>query len=78
VESIHCASLFLTWLTNSADTTVQYTVKFPYGQVNVHGILKVKVKLSVCFFLTGHHAMKAYWGSGGIVIRILDFGIRRG
>jgi hypothetical protein len=25
-----------------------------------------KVKLFVCFFLTEHHAMKAYWGSGGI------------
>jgi hypothetical protein len=23
---------------------------------------KVKVKLSLCFFLTEHHAMKAYWG----------------
>jgi hypothetical protein len=27
----------------------------------------VKVKLSLCFLLTEHHAMKAYWGSGGIV-----------
>jgi hypothetical protein len=26
--------------------------------------IKVKVKLSLC--LTKHHAMKAYWGSGGI------------
>jgi len=26
--------------------------------------VKVKVKLSLC--LTEHHAMKAYWGSGGI------------
>jgi hypothetical protein len=25
---------------------------------------KIKVKLSMC--LTEHHAMKAYWGSGGI------------
>jgi hypothetical protein len=25
--------------------------------------------------LTEHHAMKAYWGSGGIAPRILDLGI---
>jgi hypothetical protein len=30
---------------------------------------KVKVKLSLC--LTKHHAMKTYWGSGGIAPRIL-------
>jgi hypothetical protein len=36
---------------------------------------KVKVKLSLC--LTKHHAMKAYWGSGGVAPRILDFGTRR-
>jgi hypothetical protein len=30
---------------------------------------KVKVKLSLC--LTKHHAMKAYWGSGGIAPLIL-------
>jgi hypothetical protein len=28
--------------------------------------VNVKVKLSLCFFLTEHHAMKAYWGSRGI------------
>jgi hypothetical protein len=33
-----------------------------------------KVKLSLC--LTKHHAMKTYWGSGGIAPRILDFGTR--
>jgi hypothetical protein len=26
---------------------------------------KGKVKLSLCFFLTEHNAMKAYWGSEG-------------
>jgi hypothetical protein len=30
---------------------------------------QVKVKLSLC--LTKHHAMKTYWGSGGIASRIL-------
>jgi hypothetical protein len=36
--------------------------------------VKVKVKLSLC--LTKHHAMKTYWGSGGIAPRILDLGTR--
>jgi hypothetical protein len=36
----------------------------------VHEAVKVKVKLSLCF-LNEHHAMKAYWGSGGIAPRIL-------
>jgi hypothetical protein len=30
--------------------------------------VKVKVKFSLC--LTKHHAMKTYWGSGGIAPRI--------
>jgi len=33
-------------------------------------------KLSLC--LTKHHAMKTYWGNGGIAPRILDLGIRWG
>jgi hypothetical protein len=33
---------------------------------------KVKVKLSLC--LAKHHAMKTYWGIGGIAPRILDLG----
>jgi hypothetical protein len=36
--------------------------------------IKVKVKLALC--LTKHHAMKTYWGSGGIAPRILDLGTR--
>jgi hypothetical protein len=35
---------------------------------------KGKVKLSLC--LTKHHAMKTYWGSGGIAPRIIDLGTR--
>jgi hypothetical protein len=35
---------------------------------------KVKVKLSLC--LTKHHAIRTYWGSGGIAPRILDLGTR--
>jgi hypothetical protein len=35
---------------------------------------KVKVKFSLC--LTKHHAMKLYWGNGGVASRILDLGTR--
>jgi len=35
-------------------------------------LLGVKLSLS----LTKHHALKTYWGSGGIVPRILDLGTR--
>jgi hypothetical protein len=37
--------------------------------------VKVKGKV-VRALLTKHHAMKAYWGSGGITPRILDLGTR--
>jgi hypothetical protein len=37
-------------------------------------VIKVKVKLSL--YLAKHHAIKTYWGSGGIVPRILDLGNR--
>jgi hypothetical protein len=37
---------------------------------------KVKVKLSLYFSLTQHHAIKAYWGSGGIAPHILDLRTR--
>jgi hypothetical protein len=36
---------------------------------------KVKVNLSLCF-LTEHHTMKAYWGSGVTAPRILDLSTR--
>jgi hypothetical protein len=34
-------------------------------------MVKVKVKLSLRFFLTEHNAMKAYWGSEDIAAHIL-------
>jgi hypothetical protein len=34
-----------------------------------HGLMKVKVKLSLRFLLTEHLAMKAFCGSGGIAPR---------
>jgi hypothetical protein len=37
--------------------------------------VKKKVKVTLCF-LTEHHAIKTYWGSGGIAPRILDLGTR--
>jgi hypothetical protein len=38
------------------------------------GKVKVKVKLSLC--LSKHHAMKAYWVSGGIIPRVVNVGTR--
>jgi hypothetical protein len=43
-------------------------------RVILYAGVKVKVKLSLC--LTKHHAIKAYWGIGGIAPRILDLGTR--
>jgi hypothetical protein len=37
---------------------------------------KKKSKVFPVLFLTEHHAMKAYWGSGYITPRILDPGAR--
>jgi hypothetical protein len=34
------------------------------------------VKFSLCFSITKHHALKAYWASRGIAPRILDLGTR--
>jgi hypothetical protein len=36
----------------------------------------VRSKAVPVLFLTEHHAMKAYWGSGCLVLRILDLGTR--
>jgi hypothetical protein len=46
---------------------------------NEHSVsskVKVKVKVNLSLCLTKHHAMKTYWGSGGIAQRILDLGTR--
>jgi len=42
--------------------------------IYAYNVCNVKVKVSLC--LTKHHAVKAYWGSGGIAPRILDLGTR--
>jgi hypothetical protein len=36
----------------------------------------IKCKVVPVLFLTEHHAIKAYWGSGGIAPHILDLGTR--
>jgi hypothetical protein len=39
--------------------------------------IKGKGRGKICpYASTEHHAMKAYWGSGSIVPRIIDFGSR--
>jgi hypothetical protein len=40
-----------------------------YATAYIGTLVKVKVKLSLC--VTKHHAIKAYWGSGGIAPLIL-------
>jgi hypothetical protein len=40
------------------------------------GEVKVKVKVNLSLYLTKHHAMKTYCGSGGIAPRILNLGSR--
>jgi hypothetical protein len=37
-------------------------------------LVKGKGKFSLC--LSKHHAIKAYWGCGGIATRILELGTR--
>jgi hypothetical protein len=44
------------------------------GHVALIKVKKVKVKLSLC--LTKHNAMKTYWESGVIALRILDLNTR--
>jgi len=39
----------------------------PYPRLCV----KVKVNFSLCFSMTEHHTVKAYWGAGGITPLIL-------
>jgi hypothetical protein len=42
------------------------------GNIDIDVRVKVKGKIvPVLFFLKEHHAMKAYWGSGGIAPLIL-------
>jgi hypothetical protein len=60
-------------------------IHLPFGSGNVPLQLlyvnrlaqyKVKVKIKLSLYSTKHHAMKTYWGSGGIAPRILDLGTR--
>jgi hypothetical protein len=39
--------------------------------------MKGKSEVVPAIFLTEHHSMKVYWGSGGIAPRILDLGTKR-
>jgi hypothetical protein len=45
-----------------------------YGHTRKEVTGMVKVKLFLC--LTKYHAMKTYWGNGGVALRILDLGTR--
>jgi hypothetical protein len=41
------------------------------SQLRIQNMVKVKVKVKLSLCLTKHHAMKTYWGSGGIAPHIL-------
>jgi hypothetical protein len=47
-----------------------------HNSFNTNSKGKGKGKVVPVLFLTEHHAMKTYWGSGGIAPRILDLGTR--
>jgi hypothetical protein len=49
-------------------------IEIPHNIIQVN--VKVQINMSLCF-LTKHHAMKAYWGSGGIAPHFLDLGTDR-
>jgi hypothetical protein len=57
----------MVWYLNTG--TDSFTL--PHTRVCIYIYVHIK---SLC--LTKHHAMKAYWGSGGIAPRILDLGTR--
>jgi hypothetical protein len=56
----------------SDSNQINFTVVPSYTCISASFItvLKLKVKLSLC--LNKHHAMKTYWGSGGIALGILE------
>jgi hypothetical protein len=45
--------------------------KVPYILTEHIGVCKVKVNVKLSLCLTKHHAMKTYWGSGGVAPLIL-------
>jgi hypothetical protein len=55
VHSFQRSLCFLLWLCSN---------------ISADTCVRVKVMLFLCYFLIEHHAMKAYWGSGGIAPRI--------
>jgi hypothetical protein len=49
-------------------------MNYELGRMCKEAVIKGKGKVVSLLFLTEHHAMKTYWGSAGIVPRILDIG----
>jgi hypothetical protein len=57
------------------DAVVKRKIPSPCQESNCEEFnIKVKVKLSLC--LTKYHAIKTYWGNGGIAPCILDLSTR--
>jgi len=57
---------------------ILYALKNIYVKLGKFRSIKLKGKSKVVpvFFLSEHHAMKAYWGSGDTAPRSLDLGTR--
>jgi hypothetical protein len=72
IVQLSTGQVFIAWylVKHSDKFSLPYTriMNLSCSMVAKYGHM-VKVKLSLC--LIKHHAMKAYWGSGGIAPRIL-------
>jgi hypothetical protein len=79
---LHTTSCNITFMSSFCIYYIPFTVsnkksmpmRSVFVQLNYHHTDPTKVKLSL--WLTRHHAMRKYCGSGGIVPRILDLGTR--
>jgi hypothetical protein len=71
---VNCFIWYLTLYTKVS--LVVYHIGYVPPSVTILRTLKVTVKLYMCFFLTEHHAMKAYWGSVNTASHIPDLSTR--
>jgi len=76
VSYTHTHNLLKEYVRNpDADHCKQRNCTFKLPLFRIHLDLYNKGKVARVFFLTEHHAMKAYWGNGGTP-RILDLGTK--
>jgi hypothetical protein len=70
---------FFLLVSNCTGSKEHLTLTYIYNSI-VYSYIFNNISVSSCpfsfFFLTEHHAVRAYWGSVGIAPRILDLGTR--